>query len=97
MKTPIGMGDRVRDKISGFEGIVTARYEFFNGCIRMEVQPKVKKKNEKIEGQVFDHQQLEVLERKAVQPPFNDEVEESPRKVATGGPQSSAPVKRASR
>ena len=39
----IKLGDKVRCKITGFEGIATSRTEFINGCIQLEVTPKLKK------------------------------------------------------
>lgn len=33
----IKLGTKVRDSITGFEGIVTARAEYLYGCIRCEV------------------------------------------------------------
>lgn len=39
----IGMGMEVKDVITGVTGIVTARSEFFNGCVRYFVEPQIKK------------------------------------------------------
>ncbi len=39
----IKLGDKVRCKITGFTGIATSRTEFINGCIQIEVTPKMKK------------------------------------------------------
>lgn len=56
------MGSRVRDKISGFTGIATARTEYLNGCARVVVEPdKLGEKGELIEGKYFDEPQLDVL------------------------------------
>lgn len=35
----IKLGDKVKDKISGFEGLATARSEFLYGCVRILVEP----------------------------------------------------------
>jgi len=43
MSKEIKLGDKVRDKVTGFEGIATAKTEFLNGCIQIEVTPKIKK------------------------------------------------------
>jgi hypothetical protein len=56
----IKLGYKVRDRVSGFEGIVTARLEYLNGCVQFCVMPKVGKDG-KVDGIYFDSQQLEVL------------------------------------
>lgn len=33
------LGEKAKDKLTEFEGIVTARCEFLNGCIQYELQP----------------------------------------------------------
>ncbi len=37
------LGQKVRDKVTGFEGIATSRVEYINGCIQYGVTPKVSK------------------------------------------------------
>ena len=60
----IRLGDRVKDSISGFEGIVTARSEYLNGCISLLVSPeKLDKSGEKIKGIWFDDVQLTVKKK----------------------------------
>lgn len=60
-------GDRARDKISGFSGIVTCMSTWINGCVRAYVQPEeVKKDGGLPEGVSFDVEQLDVLEKQAV-------------------------------
>lgn len=57
----IELGMKVRDRISGIEGIATARTEFINGCVRISVQPKVDKKTNTLPAEVwFDDKQLEI-------------------------------------
>jgi hypothetical protein len=62
----IQLGDRVKDKVTGYTGIVVARTEWLNGCVRITVQ------NEKLkDGQVqpdftFDEFQLTLLKGKVV-------------------------------
>ncbi len=58
----ISLGERVRDKISGFEGIAYARSEYLNGCSRIMIAPtKLKDDGSPIEGEWFDTQQVEVV------------------------------------
>lgn len=78
----ITLGNKVKDKVSAFTGIVTARHEFLNGCVRYTVTPKVDKKGELREEKWFDEQQLEVV---------GDGVAIKPRK--TGGPTTCSPPK----
>ena len=68
MVKEIKLGDTVKCKVSGFKGIVVARTEFINGCIQLEVQPKVNKKNEHMESLGIDIQSLEKIsiKKKAV-------------------------------
>jgi len=57
----IKLGDKVKDKISGFTGIVISVHEFLYGCRRISVQ-KISIKNAKYEdAQVFDEPQLKLI------------------------------------
>lgn len=56
------LGDNVKDKITGFTGIVTARTEWLYGCIRYIVQPSSLFEGKPIEPVSFDEGQLEVVE-----------------------------------
>ena len=65
MKEEIKLGDKVKDKVSGYEGIATSRTEFLNGCFQIEVTSRLKK-GEKITvdslaGVAIDQQQLEKI------------------------------------
>lgn len=55
------LGDEVRDKISGFTGIATARLEYLNGCVRWQVTTQILHDSKPIDGQYFDEEQLEVV------------------------------------
>lgn len=85
----IELGTRVRDRVSAYEGTVTARYEYLNGCERYEVSGA--DKDGKPEAFVFDVQQLQVLA--APIPALVREPEPQPLKK-TGGPRDNAPVSR---
>jgi len=55
------LGTKVRDKITGYEGTITARVEHLNGCVRYCIQGKAK--DGKIpDGEWIDEQQLELIE-----------------------------------
>ncbi|HED05845.1 MAG TPA: hypothetical protein ENI61_04080 [Ignavibacteria bacterium] len=64
MENKIKLGDKVRDKISGFTGIVVAKSEFLNGCIQCDIMPKCKTKDKMPEAQGIDIQSLEVIKNK---------------------------------
>lgn len=71
----IKLGDKVRDKISGFVGIVTSKTEFLNGCVQYGIQGK-SVKNHIPEPIAIDDKSLEL-----VNPP-----KEKIKKERTGGP-----------
>ncbi|GAF86063.1 unnamed protein product [marine sediment metagenome] len=55
----IKLGDRVRDKITGFTGIATARTEWLYGCICITIQGERLEKGVPIEPHTFDQSSLE--------------------------------------
>lgn len=59
----IELGDLVRDKVTGFEGIATSRTQFLNGCFQIGIMKRLKKgekiTEETFEGTAIDEQQLE--------------------------------------
>lgn len=61
----IKLGDKVKDKVTGYEGIATSKTEFLNGCTQIEVTPKIKKgtnpTQEQMIGMGIDKQQLEKI------------------------------------
>lgn len=72
----IKLGDRVKDKISGFKGIVVCRSEWLNGCVRITIQPEACKSGNPLDAQTYDEHQIERLQETAI----------APARVATGGP-----------
>lgn len=56
------LGDTARDSISGFEGVVTSRHEYLNGCTRLGISPKTLKDGKPIDTCMFDDQQVELVE-----------------------------------
>lgn len=60
----VHLGDKVRDSISGFTGIVMSRTEFLYGCVRVGVAPQELKDGKMLENGHFDEPQLEILECK---------------------------------
>ena len=62
----IELGDKVKDTVSGFIGIATAKHSYLQGCDRISVQPSIDKEGKLPEVQAFDEPQLEVLKAKKV-------------------------------
>ena len=59
-KPKFELGQKVRDVISGYDGIVTAITQWYNGCVRYRLEPDhLNEKGELIEDQTFDEEQLE--------------------------------------
>lgn len=56
-------GDKVRDNITGFTGIITARLDYMFGCVRYQVSPnKLTSDGGMIDFHYFDEPQLELIE-----------------------------------
>ena len=62
----IKLGDKVRDKVSGFEGVVVGSHHYLTGCIRLSVQPATGDDGDYREQQTFDEPQLQIVEASAV-------------------------------
>ena len=69
----IGLGMKVQDVVTGFEGIATSRVEYLNGCIQYYVQPLMLPDNDKKtenkypnDGAYVDHQRLIVLDPRSI-------------------------------
>ncbi len=73
----IQLGDRIRDRVTGFEGIATCRAEYLNGCVQYDISGKADEKGEARILQVDDQQ----IER--VDTGLN---KKAPVKKRTGGP-----------
>lgn len=62
LKSEINLGDLVQDKVTGVKGIATSKVEFLNGCMQVEVTPRLKEgttpKAEDLMGIGIDIQQL---------------------------------------
>ena len=76
----IKLGNKVRDKITGFKGIATARIEYINGCVQFCVKPKMGKDKEMPDGEYIDIAQLELVNKG-----------KSIKSEKTGGPQRDCP------
>ena len=80
MADRINLGDLVRDRLTGFEGIATGKAQYLTGCDRVGVQPRALKPDGGISEPVwFDQPWVEVIERDVVQ-------SAEPRATDAGGP-----------
>ena len=50
----IKLGNQVKDIVTGFEGIATAKVEYLNGCIQYYVKPKIDEDGKYPSGQYLD-------------------------------------------
>lgn len=62
----INLGDKVKDTVSGFEGIAVCRHSYLNGCDRITVQPPTNKDGTLPAELSFDEPQLKVTKKKVV-------------------------------
>ena len=58
----IEMGSKVRDKLSGIEGVIIGRLQWIYGCNRYFVQPFGSKDGEPFKNFNVDENQIEVIE-----------------------------------
>ncbi len=54
------LGRSVRDRITGFAGIVTGHVSYISGCNQVLVVPPVKQDGTLAEAQWFDEQRMEI-------------------------------------
>jgi len=54
---------RVKDTLTGYEGVVVARTEWAYGCVRLSVQGDLDKDGKVPEPAVFDEPQLKVIKK----------------------------------
>ena len=77
----IQLGTRVRDNLTGFEGIAVGRTEWQYGCTRIGIEPTELRDGKPIDVQWFDEQRVEAVGEKA-------KAEPSAARPPLGGPQS---------
>jgi hypothetical protein len=73
-------GDRVKDRVTGFEGVVTGVGEYITGCRQCLVQPSARDGKYE-DGRWLDDDRLELLQEAFVT---------MPNRTRDGGPQSNA-------
>lgn len=54
-------GKRAKDKVTGFEGIITAKCFYIYGCAQYLLMPTVDKDGKKQNGEWFDEGRIEIM------------------------------------
>lgn len=88
----VNLGDRVKDRINGQQGIAIGRTDWLYGCVRITIQPEgLKTDGTTLDNVTIDEPQCEVLEAGAVEyRPFWRGEEEGGALRATAGPRPDA-------
>ncbi|MGV3540698.1 MAG: hypothetical protein ACO1OQ_12870 [Rufibacter sp.] len=81
----IDLGQKAKDKITGFYGTITARAQYLTGCDQYALTPSVTSENKSQPAEWFDEGRIEVLG-----PGITAEDVAAP---APGGPQRDMPSK----
>ena len=55
------LGKQARDKITGFEGIITGKVSYLYGCTQYSLTPKVKKDGSAQDPVWFDEGRIEII------------------------------------
>lgn len=63
----IEMGDKVKDTLSGFTGVVLARSEHMTGCNQLYILPVSDKDNDMKDGHWFDVERIEKLKAAVIE------------------------------
>jgi hypothetical protein len=81
----VPLGTRMRDKITGFEGIAVAKVVFLNKCVQYQLKPSKLDKDGKVyAGETFDIQQLEIIDEGILE-------KKAEEKTPTGGDMPDSP------
>lgn len=100
MSKVIELGDKVRDRVTGYTGIVIGEATWLYGCKRLVIQSQDLKDGKPVDSLNIDEPQAELLEKNVVPavapapisyvPPLP---QEEARKRGQGGPQPNAPTR----
>jgi len=78
------LGQRAKEKITGFSGIIVARIDYLTGCNRYSLQSEDLHEGKPVDWQNFDENQLELVKKeKTKKPKIKKE------KTGRGGPRPS--------
>lgn len=62
----INLGDKARDRVSGFEGVCVAQTQWISGCARLTLQPPTGKDGKIPDAQTFDEPMLELVKANTI-------------------------------
>lgn len=62
----INLGDEVKDKVTGFQGIAVATHQYLQGCVRISIQPTIDKDGKMADSATFDEPQLELIKKNVI-------------------------------
>ncbi len=60
------LGRTGKDKITGFEGVITSKHFYLTGCAQYGLQPKIDKDGKVPDKNYFDEGRVEILEEKQI-------------------------------
>lgn len=86
----IQLGSLVRDSVTGFSGMATARTVYLYGCVRITVPPTALHDGSPVADEWFDEQRIEVVEPR-------EPVVSAASSATSGGPQNDPPRERVPR
>lgn len=78
IKSNFSYGQKVKDFTTGAEGIVVAILKWKNGCVRIAIQPQMKKDSEKIPEAIW----IDEMDLKGYKP-IDEEFPGGPRTIAS--------------
>ena len=55
------LGQKARDRITGFTGVITGHVAYISGCNQVLLVPQVGKDGKLVDSQWFDEQRVEIL------------------------------------
>lgn len=76
----IVLGNKVKDKVTGFTGITTSKVEYLNGCLQFGVKPNMSADGKMPDTHYIDIDQLEYVGEgvSIEQKPTGGEMEDAP-------------------
>lgn len=86
------MGFKVKDTITGFEGVVTAHAAYITGCDQLLVTPEVKKDGKESSPSWMDEGRV-VAVGSAPTPAAKKLIAAVSKQASTGGPDRGAPIR----
>lgn len=71
----VELGDRAKDRITEFEGVITCITTWLNGCVRVGIQSEKLKDGKPLDAEYFDEVQVEILESGYIKPHHKTQAE----------------------